>query len=498
MDHPRHMTEAAIVKPGGDGRAGYRRPLAELIFSPWVLLPAAILIGAFIAFQFFNLTPRYVKLLFGIAFFVAVIRLPFNRAMILFLVMWPAPTFIFLTDTNVLFLGVMLVVWGSRTIMGVEPRPVRVPVAWGLGLYLVAHLLSFVNINDAYVFDGAAENMVFLTAGIVFFILLLNALRTERDLELAMKAMTVTAAIVYTTALFEHYLGIRLVPRWFIFAPALTSRFEIGGRAGGVFGFHGLLADYSAMAFYLHVLMGMRTRRRAVRLLYFGLALVALHMIGISANRGGAVIWGLGGIYFLWFHRRSIRWTRLILLIPVAATGVGSLGLVSERVLDRIRVLGRLARTQFERGMPETRVEVWDQVLRRIPDSIWVGHGPFIDMRAGVTGSLKWPHNAYLFYLYSTGVAGLLSFLWILGKTIWLSVPRAPVDFARGPLCRAAQAIFHIQVIMFAVAQIRDEHQRGNVYVYLMWLLFALALVSTRLVNAHGRESRGAGTQSLR
>ena len=42
---------------------------------------------------------------------------------------------------------------------------------------------------------------------------------------------------------------------------------------------------------------------------------------------------------------------------------------------------------------------------------------------------------------------------------------------------------------MFALAQMRDEHQRRNVHVHWMWILFALALVSTRVVRS---ESEGA------
>ncbi len=489
MGNPAHMADAVASRSDRDRRTVYRRPLSELLFRPWVLLPVALLLGAFIAFQFFNLTPRYVKLLFGIAFFIAVIRLPFSNAMILFLIIWPVPTFIFLTDTNVLFIGVMLVVWCTRTVMGSEPRPVRVPVAWGLVAYIAAHLLSFINIHDLLRLHGAIENTVLMTAGVVFFVLIQNALRTEKDLELALKALTVTAAFVYATAVFEHYLGIRLVPRWFIYHQALVGRFEIGGRAGGVFGSHGLLADFAAISFYMHLVMGMRTRRLGAKLLYYGLAAAALQMIGITANRGGAVIWCIGGLYFLWFYRRQVRWTRLALLLPVVAVTIGSLGLVFGQILDRIVVMSRLARTQLVRGMPETRVHVWDTVLEKISDHIWFGHGPFIDLRHGVTGAIRWPHNAYFFYLYSTGIVGLLSYMWILGKTIWISLPRAPVDFARDSLCRSFQALFHIQVIMFSASQIRTDHQRGNVYIYYMWLLYALAIVATRLVKARKAQS---------
>jgi hypothetical protein len=38
-----------------------------------------------------------------------------------------------------------------------------------------------------------------------------------------------------------------------------------------------------------------------------------------------------------------------------------------------------------------------------------------------------------------------------------------------------------VQVVQFAMAQLRDEHQRGNVYIYIMWILFGLAVASQRI-----------------
>ena len=47
-----------------------------------------------------------------------------------------------------------------------------------------------------------------------------------------------------------------------------------------------------------------------------------------------------------------------------------------------------------------------------------------------------------------------------------------------------------IQLLMFAGAQLRDDHQRGNVYIYIMWILFALATISTRLDEEQRRAPR--------
>ena len=129
-------------------------------------------------------------------------------------------------------------------------------------------------------------------------------------------------------------------------------------------------------------------------------------------------------------------------------------------------------------------------MVSRIPEHPWIGHGPFIDLRRGAAGGMYWPHNAYLFYLYTTGILGLVSWLWILLKMIWLSFPRGPVDFKRDSLARVTMVVFHIQIVMFAMSQVRDEHQRGNVYYYYMWILFALATVGWRLARAETRARR--------
>ena len=58
-------------------------------------MPVAILLGAFLAYQFFHLTPRYLKLLLGLGFVGAVLRLPLARSLGLFCIIFPAPTFIY-------------------------------------------------------------------------------------------------------------------------------------------------------------------------------------------------------------------------------------------------------------------------------------------------------------------------------------------------------------------------------------------------------------------
>ena len=479
-------------------RQGYTRPFSELVFGPWLLLPLAVLFGAFLAYQFFHLMPRYVKLLFAVSVFIGLVRLPFHAAIAVFLILWTTPTFVFIGDTNVIFIGVMAVLWIVWRRLGVLPRREQTPLEWAIPVYLGCHLLSFINLESGYALAGARDMMVFILAGCLFYVLVVDGLRTESHLRLALKMFCVTAAFVDVTAIADHYFGFRLIPEWFLFAPATTAGVEIGDRAGGVFGSHGLLADFSAMSFYLQIMLGMRAQSRAAKWLYYGLAALSVQMIVMTVNRGGLGIWTLGGLYFLWFNRRRVRWVHVVFLAPAAALLSGAVGVFGDRFFYKVRVLDRLLKTQLFRGVPETRVGVWTAVVGHIPEHPWIGHGPFIDLRRGAAGGMYWPHNAYLFYLYTTGILGLASWLWILGKIIWLSFPRGPVDFKRDSLARVTMVVFHVQVIMFATSQILSDHQRGDVYYYYMWILFALASVGWRLSRAEKRHQRVGGELGLR
>ncbi len=473
------------------GRQGYARPFAELLVGPWLVLPLAVLLGAFLAFEFFHLTPRYVKLLFAASVFLGLVRLPFHTALAGFMVLWTCPTFVFIGDTNVIFIGVMTVLWIIQRRLGALPRRVPIPLAWAIPVYLGCHLLSFINLESEFALARAGEYMQFTVAGCLLYLLLVDGLRTESHLQLALNALCVAAVFVDVTAIADYYFGVRLIPEWFLFAPANLQLVEIGGRAGGVFGSHGLLADFSAMSFYLQVSLAMRTRSRAFRWLLIVLALLSVHMLGLTANRGGTVIWVLGGLYYLWFNRRWVSWLRVALLTPVAALLSGALGGIDERLIPQARLLSRLGGTKLFRGVPETRVQVWETVMRLIPDHLWIGHGPFIDLHRGARSGMYWPHNAYLFYLFTTGVLGLISWLWILLKLIWLTFPRGPVDIRRDSLARVTMAVFHVQIVMFAASQTMSDHQRGDVYYYYMWILFALATVGWRLAREEKRSQRG-------
>ena len=462
------------------GRPKYHRPVQESALSAWILIPIVAIVGAFVASQFFALNPRYIKLMAGALAVLVILRSSFPAAVTFFLLVFPVPTFVFVSDTNLLLIGLLLAVWVVNMAMGRFPKPMRSPVDWAIWIYLGIHALSFINIETAEGIDKGFGAYLYLASGAFLFWLLYNGLRTERHLHRAFVVLGVVSLFVNISAFVEHFFHFDLVPEWFLHRAGQT-RNDI--RVGGVFGLHGLLADFNAIVFYLQVYMGMRSRGRWLKAYYYGLAAFGLIVILWTVNRGGAIAWALGGLYFLALMRHRIDWVKAIVVTPAVVAAYFLYQSIRDIGTSKVLLFARIAGTQLERGVPDNRVQVWTQVVRRIPEHLWIGHGPYYELGGFGDAKVSYPHSAYLFYLYTTGILGLTAWLWILIKLTIVTFPGFKVDFRRASFVKGAQAVLHIQILMFAAAQVRDEHQRGNVYLYVMWILFGLGAVAARLVK---------------
>jgi hypothetical protein len=182
----------------------------------------------------------------------------------------------------------------------------------------------------------------------------------------------------------------------------------------------------------------------------------------------------------------------VIIALPIIGIAGLTIALLSDQLGQYVTLWVRLVETQTIRGAPENRVEIWQATLEEIPNHLWLGHGPYYNLLGGIKqGGRAWPHSAYLMYLWTTGIVGLVIFLWILFSVIIRSYPGHKLRLGTIPFARGALVVLHIQVIQFALAQLRDEHQRGNVYVYIMWILFGLAVAAKRIWREEEPEPEG-------
>lgn len=452
--------------------------------SPWFLLLLAVAVGVFAAqLVLGTIPPRWVKATVGFVFLLALFRLPLYGVVALFLIAFPFPTFIFLGNSNVIFVLMLLIAWAIRVRLGLEPSPPRTYLDWACWLYIAVHIISLVNVDSGENLRNGLFQIQFLSAAVGLYFLVSKTIHNERQLRIAFQALAVTSLLVAVTGVMEYFVPkLELIPDWFIAPGPHGKRFGEGGRVGGVFRFHGLLADFCAMMFVLQAYMFIRSKNIAARGFYLLLMLSGLFLLFVTANRGGFIIWVAGLLTMLWIGRGGLTTRRVMVALPILLL----VGVMLEAVVTRygrvITLFWRLATTQLERGVPENRVEVWSAVLREIPNHLWIGHGPFYDLQGGGTAMGRWwPHNAYLMYLWTTGVIGLAVFLWILFKVFWKSRPGSRLRLGEVPFARGALVVAHVQILQFMLAQIRDEHQRGNVYVYLMWIYFGLAVAAERI-----------------
>ena len=112
-----------------------------------------------------------------------------------------------------------------------------------------------------------------------------------------------------------------------------------------------------------------------------------------------------------------------------------------------------------------------------------------------------WPHNAFIFYFYTVGIFGVLAFLGICYH-LWKYSLNFKLPHVRGSPLADLSKVLHSMIIVTFIQQMRTDHQRDNVYPFMIWLLFGLIAttgivleeISRRRAEAAPKEeSGGAG-----
>ncbi|HET6462338.1 MAG TPA: hypothetical protein VFH33_00935, partial [Candidatus Krumholzibacteria bacterium] len=141
----------------------------------------------------------------------------------------------------------------------------------------------------------------------------------------------------------------------------------------------------------------------------------------------------------------------------------------------------RLLNTEMVGVVPETRTMTWWPSIQKSMEHPWVGSGPWFDIGEGLTFQF-WPHNAYLFYLQTLGLFGFGAFMWIMLRVTKMSMlfrSRVP---GRDNLADL-MVLAHIWLAVFAVEQLGIDHQRDDIYPYLVWLLFGVITILALLLR---------------
>ncbi|PKA69698.1 O-antigen ligase [Pseudomonas baetica] len=224
-------------------------------------------------------------------------------------------------------------------------------------------------------------------------------------------------------------------------------------------------------AYWLAVTMTCK-RRQMMWLSVPAMAIMFMAVIG-TGSRTPLVALTMAAVWlcFICWNRRSLG-----LLIALAISGATVLSLFAQMII--------------ERG-DSYRLEIWQQVLQKIADHPWVGHGfsATLSVDPGVGYSFQEPHSFALGVLYYVGIFGLLPWLFFL---LWglLSSWRQRVQ----PLLIIASSL-----LVFGIGAGLTEGggiiSRPKEHWFLLWI--PLALIAAVSINQRARRLLTLPVQKL-
>ncbi len=474
--------------PASPSRARRLFRVQDAMFHPIVWILIAVAIGAFLGTQAVGTAQRYTKLLVALVFVFAIFRFPSFVGVGIFLLLYPFPARIQIGSTNMIFIVLLAVAWMIRMGLNKEPRIQRTDLDWPIFAYLAVHILSLINVESMPLLVNSLNSLLALAVPILFYYIVVHVTDDERKFFFLIRMFTISVTVLYLMAFLERFAPhVQLLPRWYVsvlgaWDPDPDSVQRVGGMISNV-----MMSDMAAIFVILQLFLMFRSRS-GWRWVHGGLAVVSIYVLSITGNRGGPIALLVGGLYFLWIFRREVTVKRML---AAAAMFVG-VALIAEQSLGRIEgnitLFNRFSDTYFERGLPDTRRVTWMYAWNMIKENPLLGHGPYFSHQEIYPG-LKpvWPHNGFLFYLFTIGFIGLPTFLFLLGQVLRRTWAGHGLRVREISLARGMMAVMHIATVQFIIGQMRSDHQRGDVYIYLMWILFAFGILARRLYDRERR-----------
>lgn len=203
------------------------------------------------------------------------------------------------------------------------------------------------------------------------------------------------------------------------------NRFD--GRLIGPFGGSEITSAYS-MTMTLIALFEALNASRLRRIALAVLATFNVAIIVATGARSGFLLLVLSLLFFLRLYRHRLGNLRAVQILLAASVIVFTSVTVVSNYTSYGTLMDRLAGTNIEGGVPDTRKAVWSEALEVAPESMLFGHGPYlvspVNVRLGQLVPpeqlvMAFPHSLYLFLFLTIGAVGLTAMLAFFGHAIW-------------------------------------------------------------------------------
>jgi O-antigen ligase len=254
-------------------------------------------------------------------------------------------------------------------------------------------------------------------------------------------------------------------------------------RLKGPFGAIGLTAEYLVLSTLLIAFVSVYRVPGHSKPSLVALGTLNFLFLVATGNRGGFIVLIGGGLLFLYMFRDklSIKTTINTLIVGALTLAVASFVTINYTKFDRL--YDRLEATEFQGAMPDTRATTWRSAWERIMEKPVLGHGP--RLRLSNDGDslyrghvqITFPHNLYLYLLYTVGVVGMIAYLAFFGsiaRGYWKNASWSSGDELSDGITKLAV----LMMVVIAVDQLKIEFLRFLTVDYLQFIfaLFAIYL----------------------
>ncbi len=454
------------------------------------LLIAAV-VGFVLAGQIITPNKRVIEVAMGLAVLVAAFLLPNRYAVAFMLFIIPFPQRTTMGSTTVIFAYLIFAFWLLKVALGVERRPIRSGLEVPIIIMFLLYFLSFQNVQPEHM-RFAIANFRTLISSVLIFYLVVNLIRTERDIQFTLNALILSFGFVGVIAMIELWIpGFAPYLKVLHVSTVKEMSFE-GVRVGSVFGDYEMFAEY--LAIFIPILM-IRILSEKVflrQLIWIPFMMMAVMLLLGTATRGAFFSLIAGVIYLVWISRKILNLQKFLPLVILAAVVFYVSSIALNQYTESASLFARLGKTKLVSGMPDTRARVWTESWAKVLERPWIGHGPHYVLGWDEKHMRRhYPHSLFLFLSYLIGIPGALVFYYLLFKALRFSLKAAKRYATQRTEFAYTVVLLSSCLVIFLVDEIKICFLRYDQTQQFTWTMLGILVSASRLaiMLADRRES---------
>jgi len=294
---------------------------------------------------------------------------------------------------------------------------IRLPMLPQILIVLFFYLLSFALVAPSTYVQHAVYIVALISAFMVFWIVYDLTVSSDSPRRVV-NILLIVNIIVAIYCFIQLGMGAKTKLVFFGNQDFAFMPMRRDNRLTGPFGAAGVTAEYFVIMIYLvlhEIIATTRTAFRRGLMLLLGINMLLLITTG---NRGGFLTMLGASLIFIWLFRKTLGPRRIIGIVSGGAVLLVLTASVAINYTDFGKLFDRLADTEIEEGIPDTRQDLWPSAWKEIKRKPMLGHGPRLRFDGGDEGRrykghqfMRYPHNLYLFLTLTVGYLGLMAFM---------------------------------------------------------------------------------------